>query len=145
MEGCQNFIMPFGKYKGKDLLFITENNPKYLLWVQTIAQGHLKEAVDSMVKTTYFKDAWLESLGTRSTYKPIESFKKESPTSVKYQYKCGWGCTSYNPCCDACDSATSELESGKWYVSASDKEYAHKRAVSGLDPWNGWDEGEGDE
>lgn len=29
----ENFVMPFGKYKGKDLLEISESNPSYIIWL----------------------------------------------------------------------------------------------------------------
>lgn len=56
--GCQSQVMPFGKYKGKDLLFIAENNPKYLLWLKSECElrGKLKDAVWQFVETSYFKE-----------------------------------------------------------------------------------------
>lgn len=60
------------------------------------------------------------------------------------KYRCGYGCTSYNPNCDACDSETSSAESGRYYVSEEDKERAHKRAVQGLSPWD-FDDNEDEE
>jgi uncharacterized protein (DUF3820 family) len=56
----QNTIMPFGKYKNRDLLFIAEMDPNYLLWLQTTAKGKLLEDVNSFVKTDYFKDCLRE-------------------------------------------------------------------------------------
>lgn len=53
----QNTIMPFGKYKGKDLLFIAENNPKYLIWLNSIElRGTLKTSVNDFVDSEYFID-----------------------------------------------------------------------------------------
>jgi uncharacterized protein (DUF3820 family) len=68
--GCQNFIMPFGKYKGKDLLFITEENPRYLIWLSTECElkGPLKDAVLQMVETSYFKDALNEVVKNEELY-----------------------------------------------------------------------------
>lgn len=60
------------------------------------------------------------------------------------KYKCGYGCTSYNPCCDACDSETSVVDNGRFYTSEEDKERAHKRAIQGLDPWSFNDDEEED-
>jgi len=54
---AQNCIIPFGKYKGKDLLFVTENNPRYLLWLESVAYGPLKEEIDKLIETDYFWDA----------------------------------------------------------------------------------------
>lgn len=67
---CQNYKMPFGKYKGKDLLFITENNPKYLIWLDNECElnGNLKSAVSQMVKTSYFKGALDEYLEAEEQY-----------------------------------------------------------------------------
>jgi uncharacterized protein (DUF3820 family) len=58
--GCQNQIIPFGKYKGKDLLFVAENNPNYLTWLQTVANGKLKENLDKFLATDYFMDCYRE-------------------------------------------------------------------------------------
>jgi hypothetical protein len=57
--GCQNQIMPFGKYKGKDLLFIGQWNPKYIIWLRDVAELRepLKTAVASFSETRLFKDS----------------------------------------------------------------------------------------
>ena len=59
----QNTIMPFGKYKGKDLLHITEENPRYLLWLGTLKlRGDLKEAVLNLIDSDYFQESLAEYL-----------------------------------------------------------------------------------
>jgi uncharacterized protein (DUF3820 family) len=58
--GCQNQIIPFGKHKGKDLLSVAFDNPKYLLWLQTVANGKLKDNLDLFIATSYFKDRYEE-------------------------------------------------------------------------------------
>ena len=65
----QNTKMPFGKYKGKDLLFIAENNPKYLLWLNTVdLREPLKAAVDSFTATQYFNECLEEYLESEAQY-----------------------------------------------------------------------------
>lgn len=55
--------MPFGKYKGKDLLYIIETNPRYLLWLNSIElKGDLKTAVPNLIETDYFSEALAEYL-----------------------------------------------------------------------------------
>jgi hypothetical protein len=59
----QNTIVPFGKYKGKDLLYIIENNPRYLLWLNSIElKGDLSVAVPALIETDYFNEALAEYL-----------------------------------------------------------------------------------
>jgi hypothetical protein len=56
----QNFVLPFGKYRGDDLIYVAEVNPKYLLWLKSTAKGELKENLDSFINTNYFKDCLLK-------------------------------------------------------------------------------------
>lgn len=51
--------MPFGKYKGKDLLFIGTFDPPYILWLCNKAQLRepLKTAVTEFSKTQLFRDS----------------------------------------------------------------------------------------
>jgi hypothetical protein len=57
----QNTIIPFGKHKGKDLLFVAEWDAPYLLWLQTVAKDKLLDDVNAFVKTDYFKDCLREA------------------------------------------------------------------------------------
>lgn len=43
-------------------------------------------------------------------------------------YKCAFGCTKYNPCCDACDSEVSDQSTG-W---AEDEKRTRKRFKAAL-------------
>lgn len=43
-------------------------------------------------------------------------------------YNCGWGCTSYNPFCDACDSATTTDNP----YHPEESEQLHKAALKGM-------------
>ena len=43
-------------------------------------------------------------------------------------YKCGFGCTSFNPLCDACDSATT---SDSPYFAEKEDHILHKAALHG--------------
>ena len=52
----QNFVIPFGKYKDQDLLHVAEIEPKYLIWLDSIAKGDLKDALESFLNSKYFKD-----------------------------------------------------------------------------------------
>lgn len=52
----QNTMIPFGKYKGHDLLYVAEINPFYLLWLQSVAKGNFKVSIDNFLTTSYFKD-----------------------------------------------------------------------------------------
>jgi uncharacterized protein (DUF3820 family) len=65
----QNCIIPFGKYKGKDLLFVAEHNPDYLNWLSTVVyESELKTELDKFLKTKYFADCWLEDKRNRELY-----------------------------------------------------------------------------
>lgn len=44
-------------------------------------------------------------------------------------YKCAFGCTTYNPCCDACDGAT---RSDSSYNSEEEDRILHKAALKGM-------------
>lgn len=45
-------------------------------------------------------------------------------------YKCAFGCTSYNPCCDACDSEVSDSSTG-WAESKDDTEDRFRASLKG--------------
>lgn len=65
----QNLIMPFGKHKGKDLLYIIEWHPKYMLWLSTIElKGKLAEAIPVLIETEYFKESLKEYLQSEQLY-----------------------------------------------------------------------------
>jgi hypothetical protein len=51
-------------------------------------------------------------------------------------YQCAFGHTSYDPCCDACDSATSVEHTG-WGGGEKESTETHKAALRGLtrDEW----------
>jgi hypothetical protein len=56
----QNFVIPFGKYKNYDLLHVAESEPKYLIWLDSVAEGNLKIALESFLNSKYFKDCLIE-------------------------------------------------------------------------------------
>lgn len=57
-------------------------------------------------------------------------------------YKCAFGCTSYNPCCDACDGETE----GQGYLnSEEDGKLRHKAALRGMTKEEYLEAGEDDE
>lgn len=47
-----NYIMPFGKYKGKTLKHIYNVNADYIKWLynKNITRGYLKECIDTIYK-----------------------------------------------------------------------------------------------
>lgn len=59
----QNFVIPFGKYKDHDLLHVAELEPKYLVWLDSVATGELKDALESFLDSKYAKYVTLFNLG----------------------------------------------------------------------------------
>lgn len=142
---CQNYIIPFGKYKGKDLLFVAENNPQYLNWLGTIVyESELKTELDKFLKTTYFLECLLEDQERRyksQEFEPERMFEPVKPSrKSSNSYNCGWGCTSYNPNCDACDGYLADISPGIDFRTKDDYDRAHKRAIRGFSPWNNDDD-----
>ena len=45
-------------------------------------------------------------------------------------YKCAYGCTSYDPCCDGCDGEVSDQSTG-WAEPAKDTANRFKAALRG--------------
>lgn len=54
---CQNYVMRFGKHKDKDLLYIAEYDPKYLLWLSNLEdlKSLAKDNVHEFIKSSYFQ------------------------------------------------------------------------------------------
>jgi hypothetical protein len=76
----QNCIIPFGKYKGKDLLFVAEHNPHYLNWLSTVVyESELKTELDKFLKTKYFADCWLEDQERRYKSQELEPERMFEP------------------------------------------------------------------
>lgn len=46
-------------------------------------------------------------------------------------YKCAYGCTSYNPNCDACDGETSDQSTG-WFEPEEDTRDRFEAAKKGM-------------
>lgn len=44
----QKMIIPFGKYKGKSIQYVLDENPKYLLWLKGIAKGNLLKELEKI-------------------------------------------------------------------------------------------------
>ena len=58
-------------------------------------------------------------------------------------YKCAFGCTSYNACCDACDSEVSDNSTG-WPEPEQDTKDRFKAALKGYTLQEYRDSGEED-
>lgn len=135
---AEEFTIPFGKYKGIRLLRVYQLNPQYLKWLNTIVyDSPLKEALTLFLKNHQLDDSFIEkSMFTSEETKARLVSNKEDNSN---RYNCGWGCTSYNPCCDACDSYLSDVKPGMDFRTEEDYKKAHKRALNGLSPWYGED------
>lgn len=56
----ENYVIPFGKHKGQTLPDVAEENPPYLMWLNTVAKGDLKKNLEDFLETKYFQDCLVE-------------------------------------------------------------------------------------
>ncbi len=47
--------IPFGRYKNKELMHVADENPKYLIWLESVAKGKLKEELDKIIESEVFQ------------------------------------------------------------------------------------------
>lgn len=47
--------IPFGRYKNKELIQVADKDLKYLIWLESVAKGKLKEELDKIIESEVFQ------------------------------------------------------------------------------------------